>query len=347
MSKNIENQVWELDEFGLKNLTLRRKPIASPQENEVLVEVFAASINFRDLLVVEGELLPYQPEMPFVPLSDMSGRIVEVGKGVTDFAVGDRVISHFRTTWLDEGVLPADGGFDRTLGAPLQGVLARYCVLPKTGVVHAPETLTHTEACTLPIAGLTAWSALREIGEVVPDSWVVVQGTGGVSLAALKIAKAFGAHVAVTSRSEEKFQAAYKEGADLVIDTSHEKHWSDEFLRHTRGIPASQVLEVLGGSNVKESMAVLGHGGRIHSIGFLESRFAEIDLIPLNVKKISIHGISVGHRKSLQRFVEAVDTMKINPVISAVFSFEEALMAFGMMRQGVFGNVVIEMKKDA
>lgn len=174
--------------------------------------------------------------------------------------------------------------------------------------------------------------------------WVVAQGTGGVALSALKIAKAYGVKVALTSRSPQKFDDAYREGADFIIDTSSESHWSERFLAHTKGETAAQVLELIGGDNLKESLAVLGHGGQLHSIGFLESRYAEVDLIPLNVKKISINGISVGHRKALQRFVEAVDSRGIKPVVSQVFSFSQAPEALDAMKKGAFGNVVINVE---
>jgi len=343
MVNESTNQAWELNEFGLENLQLRDRSIPEPGKNEVLVKVAAVSVNYRDVLVAGGGLLPYPPKMPFTPLSDMCGYVTAIGEGVSEFNVGDRVISHFRTTWLDEDDFPDDGGYDRTLGAPLPGVLSKYCVVPETGIVRAPESLTEIEASTLPIAGLTAWSALQEIGRLEPDSWVVAQGTGGVALSALKIAKACGVNVALTSRSPQKFEDAYREGADFIIDTSSENQWSEKFLSHTKGRPAAQVLELIGGDNLKESMAVLGHGGQLHSIGFLESRYAEVDLIPLNVKKISINGISVGHRKALQRFVDAVDSRGIKPVVSQIFSFSRAPEAFDAMQKGPFGNVVINV----
>lgn len=344
MVKESSNQVWELEEFGLENLQLRDRSIPEPGKNEVLVKVAAVSVNYRDVLVAGGGLLPYPPEMPFTPLSDMCGYVAAIGEDVSGFDVGERVISHFRTTWLDDDDFPDDGGYDRTLGAPLPGVLSKYCVVPETGIVKAPESLTEIEASTLPIAGLTAWSALQEIGCLKPGTWVVAQGTGGVALSALKIAKTYGVKVALTSRSPQKFKNAYREGADFIIDTSSENEWSGKFLMHTKGRPAAQVLELIGGDNLKESLAVLGHGGQLHSIGFLESRYAEVDLIPLNVKKISINGISVGHRKALQRFVEAVDSRGIKPVVAQVFGFSQAPEAFDAMKKGAFGNVVINVE---
>lgn len=199
---------WQLPAFGLANLELVEVPVPEPASRELLIRVAAISLNYRDKLVVEGELLPEMPALPFVPVSDMVGEVVAVGAGVTRFGPGDRVCGNFWAHWID-GEPPAEmARHGRSLGGPLPGMLAQYVVLHEDVVVSAPTSLTDEEAATLPVAALTAWFALVEMGGLRAGQTVLVQGTGGVALFGLKIAQALGARVIVTSRSAAKLARA-------------------------------------------------------------------------------------------------------------------------------------------
>ena len=197
------------DSFGIDSLVLADRPIPTPGAGEILLKVNAASLNYRDLLVVDGTFFP-NLQFPFVPASDAAGQIEQVGSGVTKFKPGDRVTTHFIQDW-EHGpfnyTLVSAGYLSSTLGGPLPGVLSEYVVLPERGVVAIPSYLNDEEAATLPIAGLTAWESFR-LGSLQPGQTVLVQGTGGVSILALQFAKAIGARVIITSSSDEKLRTS-------------------------------------------------------------------------------------------------------------------------------------------
>jgi NADPH:quinone reductase-like Zn-dependent oxidoreductase len=207
------------DSFGIDSLVLAERPKPTPGPGEILLKVNAVSLNYRDLLVVDGTFFP-DLQFPFVPTSDAAGQVEQVGPGVTKFKPGDRVTSHFIQDW-EHGpfnhTLVTAGYLASALGGPLAGVLGEYAVLPERGVVATPSYLSDEEAATLPIAGLTAWQSLW-LGGLHPGQTVLVQGTGGVSIFGLQFAKALGARVIVTSSSDEKLRRAAKLGADVTVN---------------------------------------------------------------------------------------------------------------------------------
>ncbi|WP_338056173.1 NAD(P)-dependent alcohol dehydrogenase [Telmatospirillum siberiense] len=226
---------WQLSSFGLKNLELAEVQVPTPGSRELLIRVSAVSLNYRDKLVVEGELLPERPPMPFTPVSDMAGEIVATGDRVSRFNAGDRVLGNFWTRWIDGEPPQEMTRHGLSLGGPLPGVLAEYVVLHEDIAVAAPVSLTDQEASTLPIAGLTAWFALVETGKLKEGDTVLVEGTGGVALFGLQIARAFGARVIVTSRGAEKLKRVKALGSFDVIDTSATPDWSAAALDLTGG----------------------------------------------------------------------------------------------------------------
>lgn len=262
-------QAWTLDRFGRHNLKLDKVPVPAPGPNEVLVRVRAVSLNYRDKLVIEGDLLPRLPAMPFVPVSDMAGDVVAVGSQVTRLREGDVVASHFRTAWVDGPPTEASSSPDTTLGGPLQGAAAEYIALPAAASVPVPEYLSHEEAATLPIAGLTAWMALGATATPKRQETVLVEGTGGVSLFAFQLAQALGHRVLLISRSEEKLRRAGDIGAQDTLNTSNHPNWVEHVLRMTGGKGVDRVIEVIGGPNVSRSLEALAVGGVIKLVGFL------------------------------------------------------------------------------
>ena len=201
--------------FGLGALHLVERPAPRPGPGEIVVDVRAATLNYRDLAILEGS---YKPDLkpPLVPGSDASGEVIEVGPGVTRFKVGDRVVPTYTQGWID-GLPTPEQRVGRTLGVPLSGVLQDYIAVPAEDAVTPPAHLTDVEAATLPIAALPAWSTLQE-GGVKPGDWVLVEGTGGAALFALQFAKLAGAWVLVLSSSEEKLARARDLGADATIN---------------------------------------------------------------------------------------------------------------------------------
>jgi len=335
---------WQLPAFGLANLKLAEVAVPEPSNRELLVRVSAVSLNYRDKLVVEGELLPEMPALPFVPVSDMVGEVMAVGASVTRFGPGDRVCGNFWTQWID-GEPPAEmARHGRSLGGPLPGMLAQYVVLHEDVAVAAPTSLTDTEAATLPVAALTAWFALVEMGGLRAGQTVVVQGTGGVAIFGLQIAQALGARVIVTSRNSAKLARAQALGAWGLIDTHETPSWSGVALDLTGGRGVDHVLELIGGDNIRESAAALGSGGRIAQIGFMGGADIILSAVPMMLKRATIQGITVGHRRAFEDMVRAIDRHEVKPVIDRTYGFDDAAAAFRHLDAGPFGKIVISLR---
>ena len=333
---------WEMDGIGRNRLELREAPTPKPGRGEVLVKVTAVSLNYRDRKVIEsGAGLPLA--FPFTPCSDLAGIVVARGEGSTRFAVGDRVISTFRPGWIDGAPLvDARTPVSRSLGGVYPGVLAENVGFPEDWFVRAPATLDDAEASTLPCAGLTAWFALVERGRLHAGETVLVHGTGGVALFGLQIAKAHGAETIVVSGSTEKLKRAKALGADHGVDRS-EEDWLKTVLSLTGNRGADHVLETIGGPHLRTAVQVAAVGAHIHQIGSLEGHEVAASSEPLKLKNLTIHGISVGHRRALQDLVAAVDRTGLKPVIDARYALAALPDALDHLDRGGFGKIVVEL----
>lgn len=334
-------KTWELRGFGLENLKLADKPVPRPGPSEVLVRVSAVSLNYRDKLVVDGL---YNPNMSFptTQVADAVGEVVEIGKDVSRFKTGDRVITLYATKWADGD--PAGDENTHTLGSTIQGALAEYLVLDQQSLALAPRYLSDDEAASISCAGVTAWQALIEKGQLKADQFVLVQGTGGVSLFGLQIAKALGAHVIVTSSSDEKLERVKALGAMCGINYARTPEWEKETLRITSGRGVDHILEVVGGTSVARSVTALKAGGTISIIGILEAFSSEIPLFTLIRQQAVLRGISTGPRRALENMARAFEEFQLRPVIDSVFPFGDTLAAYDRLYKGPFGKIVIRVK---
>ena len=318
----VKMQRWEMDAIGRDRLTLKEAPIPEPEAGEVLVKVGAVSLNYRDKLVIESGMgLPLA--FPYTPGSDLAGTVQAVGDGVTRFAAGDRVISTYAPGWIDGAPL-GSGRVPpyRTLGGVYPGVLAQYVAFPEDWFVRAPDSLDDVEGSTLPCAGLTAWFALVEKGSLHAGEIVLVEGTGGVALFGLQIAKAHGARAIVVSRSAEKLERARALGAD---------HGADH------------ILELVGGAHLGKAVRAAAVGGRIYQIGGLEGFEVAASAGPLMLKNVTVQGIGVGHRRALEDLVSAVDRTGLKPVIDQRYTVADLPAALDHLDRGAFGKIVVEM----
>lgn len=333
---------WEMDRLGRDRLTLKEVPAPQPGPGEVLVKVAAASLNYRDKLVIEGGM-GLELAFPFTPTSDLAGTIEVLGEGAERFGPGERVIATFAPGWID-GRPPGDARIPpyRTLGGVHQGVLADYVAMPEDWLVRAPATTSDAEACTVPCAGLTAWFALVELGRLRAGDTVLVEGTGGVALFGLQIAKALGAETILVSGSAEKLARARALGADHGIDRSAED-WVEAVLRITGGRGVEHILELVGGPHLGRAVQAAAVGGRISQIGVLEGFEVTAPAGPLMLKNLTIQGIGVGHRRALEDLVAAVDQMGIKPVIDRRYPLAELPAALDHLDGGPFGKIVLEM----
>lgn len=333
-------QRWSMNALGRENLRLSQEPIPQPGPGEVRVRVNAVALNYRDKMVIEG-IMPISLSFPFTPASDMAGVVDSVGEGVTRFAAGARVISTFFPEWIDGR--PTAGARElpyRTSGGHFQGMLAEYVIVNENWLVAAPDTLDDAEASTLPCAGLTAWFALVERGNLRAGQSVLVQGTGGVAIFALQIAKAHGAEVFVTSGSDEKLALAKKLGADHGINRL-KGDWTEEIFALTADRGIDHIIETVGGENLKYSLRAVAVHGRISVIGVLAGNEIAIPAGELLLKSPVIQGIGVGHRRALEDLVRAVDVNALKPVIEHRYRFDELEQALAHLDRGAFGKIVL------
>lgn len=322
-------RVFELqNKTGLAALALAERDDPHPGPEQVLIQMRAAALNYRDLLVLKG-LYP-DMRLPLVPLSDGVGNVVAVGKDVTRVKPGDRVSGIFDQSWLSNA-LPEK---TLSLGGQMDGVLSQHVVLHQDGVVRVPEHLTDEEAATLPCAAVTAWSALMVRGALKPGETVLVQGTGGVSLFALQFARLAGAQVIVISSSEEKLERARMLGATEGINYKQTPDWDTEVLKLTGGKGVDYVVEVGGAGTLPRSLNAVRAGGQVSLIGILSGINAEISTLPILMKQVRVQGIYVGSRATFEQMNNAIALHKLKPVIDRVFPFEETISAFKYMEKG-------------
>jgi NADPH:quinone reductase-like Zn-dependent oxidoreductase len=327
--------------FGLENLGVEDRPEPEPGEGQVLVRMKAASLNFRDLLMVRGLYNPRQP-LPIIPCSDGAGEVVEAGPGVTRVRKGDRVTPTFFQGWFSGR--PTLEKAATTLGSPLNGVLAEYMVVREDGVVPVPGHLSFEQAATLPCAALTAWSALVVQGSVKAGDTVLVQGTGGVALFALRFAKMLGARVIVISSSDEKLARARSLGADHGINYQSTPRWGKAARDWTGGVGVDHIVELGGAGTLPESLQAIGLGGRISLIGVLAGASKELNILPIVMRNVCVQGIFVGHREGFEEMNRAIELHGLTPVIDRVFPMEEARQAFEWMAGGNhFGKICLQI----
>jgi NADPH:quinone reductase-like Zn-dependent oxidoreductase len=329
-------QKWEITAPGDANLRLVTAAKPSPQPGEILLEVDAVALNYRERWIIDGGMGDAW-EPPLTLGSDVAGRVVAVGDQVTRFAVGDRVIDNDMVGWLDGDAPPPDAHSFQL------GRLAQYVTAPADWFSAAPRSLDTAAASTLPVAGLTAWMALVELGKLRAGQTVVVQGTGGVALFAVQFAAAMGARVILTSSSDAKLERARALGATDVINRQHTPAWHQAVRDLTAGRGADHILEMAGGDNVQKSLEAVAVGGRISLVGLLDAPDFRLSIVPLLFRRASIIGIGVGHRRALEDMVRAVDRLGLTPVIDAHYRFAELPQAMAHLRRGAFGKIVVHV----
>lgn len=328
-------RAYQLDRLGsLDGLVLVERDIPSPGAGEVLVQVRASSLNFRDKIILDGWYpAPVPPGR--VPLSDAAGDVVAVGAGVTRFKTGDRVINSFFPNWFGGSfnAMPEAYVVDR------DGWLTEYKVISVEALVSMPEHLTFEEAATLPCAAVTAWSALSG---VKAGQTVLTQGMGGVSVFAVQLARAFGARVIATTSSPEKALRLRELGADEVIDYRTSLDWADQVRALTGGRGVDRVVEVGGPDTLARSVKAVAYGGQISLVGVLAGAEGCVDFMTMFLSQATFQPIVVGSRRDLEDLCRTMEQHQIRPVIDSVFSFDEAKAGWSHYAdRKVTGKVVI------
>lgn len=330
---------YELQSIGLAGLTLIEAERPVPKDQDVLVALQAMSLNYRDLLMIEGKYYP-NLSLPVTPISDAAGVVVSVGKHVDFFQPGDRVMTHFLTEWTDgpyvQDCLPS------TLGVPGPGMAREFVALPESALLKMPKDYSFAQAATLPIAGLTAFSALVSEGRLQAGQTVLTLGTGGVSLFALQFSKALGAKVALTSSQDAKLDRASELGADFLVNYRSQPDWEREILEWTGGKGVDVVVENGGIGTLAQSFKAARPGGTIALLGALTGLEGRLNIAPIVMKRLQVRGVLVDSRAVFESMVKVIEDHRIEPVIDSTFAFSELLEALKYMKEGRhFGKIVV------
>lgn len=306
-----------------------KRPVGEPGPGQVLVKVNASSLNYHDNVNLMG-LLP--GPWPRVPMTDGAGEIVKLGPSVEDLQVGDRVMGAFSPAWLDGP--PTPEAKQQVPGDTEDGWLQQYRVADAVGLVRTPGHLSDVEAATIPCAAVTAWSALQEanIGE---GDVVVAQGTGGVSLFTVQLARARGATVILTSSSDDKLTIGSDLGATYLVNYRTTPAWENEVKRLTDGRGADLIVEVGGPATLAQSLHSARMGATIAVIGILSG----FDMTPIAVAEVMINnlrviGITVGSVRAHRELCRVISDTGITPHISHVFDWDKLDEALEVMRAG-------------
>ncbi len=323
---------------GLNNLKIIERPSPTPAPGEILVRWHATSLNFHDYLVAVGGI-PVPAER--IPMSDGAGEIISVGEGVANWKSGDKVMSMFFPNWIDGKPTTEKTRF--ISGETVDGFITEESCVSASSVTRIPIGYTYAEAATLPCAALTAWRGLMVEGSLQAGDKVLIEGTGGMSIFALQLAKMAGAKVYATTSSDEKAERLRSMGAEAVVNYREDERWGKTIFKMTGG-GVDHVLDVGGGSTMVNSIEAAAIGGSVISIGILgDGRKGSITFPKLFFKHLRLTGIAVGSRLMQEKMVEAIEISGMKPVIDKSFAFDELGDAFRYQATGKhFGKIVLE-----
>ena len=320
---------------GIDSITLGEAAVPEPGPGEALVRLTAATLNFRDLIMAKGLIPGIAKEPELIPLSCAAGAVVAVGGGVTRVRAGDRVAPTFTLGWID--------GPQRSmamLGGSVDGVARQYAVFPEDSLCLVPDELGDLEAATLACAGLTAWSALTAFRSTQAEDWVLAHGTGGVSIAALQLAKAMGARVIVTSSSDPKLARARSLGADVTVNYRTTPDWANAIRAAIGGACVANVIDTVGAVQFDDNAGLLQDGGQLSAIGMLGSDFSW----SRQDSPVALAPIAVGSRDQRDAMTAFMVEHRIKPVVDAVYDLDRIQDAYRHLENGrFFGKVGLNL----
>ncbi len=328
------------DGWSIDNLRPAERPVPTPGAGQVLLRMKAASLNYRDLVVLRRGYGARTGTLPLIPVSDGVGEIVALGAGARRFAPGDRVCPTVMPDWTTGDATAAR--LSGTLGGPRDGVMAEYVAADEEAVVRVPDHLSDEEAATLPCAALTAWSAVVTHGGVKPGDRVLVQGTGGVSLFALQFAKLLGAFVFVISGDDGKLAKALRLGADDGLNYRAVPEWGRAVRERVGGDGFDHVVEVGGETTLPQSLRAVRVGGTISLIGVLSGGSLSAQLGLVVTRQVRLQGITIGNRDQFEAMARAMALHRVRPVVDSVFPFDSLRAALDRLASGAhFGKICI------
>jgi len=335
---------YQVDGKGIDTLKLVDCPAPKILHDEdVLIDVKACSLNYRDLMVAKGQYNYKSEDFPLIPLSDMSGVVREVGSKVSDLKPGDRVLNSSFRHW-PAGTLRSNWARTFVGGNGVNGILAEQIVYPSEALVKLPAHLNFAEGATFTIAGLTAWAAIVTHGKTRPGDWVLLQGTGGVSIFAAQLARSLGAKTIMTTSSAEKAEFVKKNYGVTATVNYHDADWGNQVKEITQGNGVNVVVNVAGGKSLNESVKICTYGARVATIGNLSQQESTLDIRLLLTHQVHVIGIYMESMEELRAFMKAVEATKLKPVVDRTFSFQEVREAYQYLEsQKHIGKVVITL----
>ena len=324
---------------GYDKVTVGYREADAPQPGEITVRLHANSLNYHDFAVVSGMWGPTEPR---IPMADGAGEVIALGNGVSEFSLGDHVVSTFFPTW--ESGIPQVEGFATVPGDGVDGYARETVTASVKAFTMAPKGWSHAESSTLTTAALTSWRALMCDDQLKPGDTVLVQGTGGVSIFALQFAKLAGASVIATSSSDEKQEKLYNLGADHVINYRKHADWGELARKLTGGRGVDHVIEVGGPATLEQSMFASRIGGHISVIGILTGLGGQLNIVAALIKQLRLQGVLVGNRRQQQDMIKAIDANGMKPVIDKTFPLDDIVDAFKYQETNRhFGKICLEM----
>ena len=324
---------------GYHNVVVGSSEVSAPARGEITVGLRANSLNYHDFAVVSGM---WGPSEKRIPMADGAGEVIAVGADVSDFKVGDSVVSTFFPEWI--AGTPLVEGFVTVPGDGIDGYAREQVTAKATSFTLAPTGWSHAEASTLTTAGLTAWRALMADDSLKPGDTVLIQGTGGVSIFALQFAKMAGATVIATSSSDEKLERLKAMGADHVINYRKDPLWGETALALTGGRGVDHIIEVGGPATLEQSMIAIRVGGHISIIGILSGVSGAMNFVPMLIKQVRLQGVLVGSRSQQQDMVRAINANGMHPVIDRHFPLTDMVEAFKYQETNQhFGKIILDI----
>lgn len=321
----------EIGEYGpASGLAMAQRDIPQVGKNDVLIKVHAAGVNRPDIAQRQG-FYPPPPGASDIPGLEVAGMVMDLGAGVEDIVIGDRICA-----------LLTGGGY------------AEYAVAPVEQCLLIPAGLSYIEAAALPEVFFTVWSNVFDRAALKPgESFLVHGGSSGVGSAAIQLAKFQGATVYATAGSEEKCQFCLDLGAHKVINYRSQE-FVEELRKETGGRGVDVILDMVGGDYVQRNMNLAAVDGRIVSIAFLQGAITELDLTRLMMKRLTLTGSTLRARdsmfkgaiaKALKEHVwPALASGTLQSKISKVFPLEQAKLAHQLMESSEhMGNIVLEV----
>ncbi|KWS99263.1 MULTISPECIES: zinc-dependent alcohol dehydrogenase family protein [Pseudomonas] len=324
---------------GYDQVSVGESEVLAPKSGEITVRLHANSLNYHDFAVVTGMWAPTEKR---IPMADGAGVVTAVGEGVSEFKVGDSVVSTFFPEWISGE--PLVEGFVTVPGDGVDGYAREQVTARATSFTRAPLGYSHAEASTLTTAGLTAWRALMVDDSLKAGDTVLVQGTGGVSIFALQFAKMVGATVIATSSSDEKLERLQAMGADHLINYRKDSNWGETARKLTGGRGVDHIIDVGGPSTLQHSMNAARVAGHISVIGILSGVAGQLEFVPALVKQLRMQGVLVGSRTQQQDMIRAIDANGMRPVMDRSFPMTDIVEAFKYQETNQhFGKICLDI----